>query len=620
MAYRYLKNIVKTFGYYLLLFALCRILFFSYFYDEVTQGGKYELLQSLYHALPLDISTACYLLFLPSLVFLFASFRWHKFFLQAVKIFVFITSFFIVVFSIAEIGIYQEVHVKLYFNMLTHLKHIDELLKAVSYPLLTVILGLIFLIGTGTVLVLNKIFPKPVAERPTFLQGTQLILIFAVVITLCVIGCRGGLQPIPINEGEVLYSSNQCLNDATINPLWNLAHSYIENKRVLSGGAYHFMPNEEAEKIVNALYAENTDSITSAFKTTRPNICFLILESWSADVVESCGGYSGIASNFENLSKEGYLFTRAFPSGHLSDQGIPAILSGYPALPIGSSINQPGKYPNLPCLNKQLQRQGYYSSFFFGGQLIYGNIKSYIYFNQFNRVTEQKDLPENLPAGRLGIRDSIMLSLWLDSINNYRQPFFSCLFTLSTHTPFDAGCDEKIDWGGTEKNYLNSVVYSDRQIGKFFEAAKKHPWYTNTIFVLVADHSHNTPKNYDYDTPEFYHIPLLICGGALKDDLRGIKDSRVVSQTDIASTILAQTKMSYHDYKWGKNLFNQRANEFAFYTFNEGFGFAEHDNYVVWNKNFPSMNKQTGTAHQQDSLQLKGRAMLQVLMKDFLER
>lgn len=527
-----------------------------------------------------------------------------------------VSTFFVVFLSIAEIAVYREVHVKIYYNLLLHLKHVDELFHSVSITLLVAIFSIVTLFLLASYHLINRLFPNYSAHLPNKKRILLLTLSFVATCSFTVIGCRGGLQPIPINEGEVYFTNNQCTNDATVNPLWNIIHSYIETIKVLEGNTYNTMPDEEAEKIVRQLFHFEKDTTVSLFKINRPNICFIILESWSADVSEALGGYKGLTPNFDNLAKEGYLFADVKPTGHLSDQGIPGILSGYPALPIGSAINQPGKYPKLPCINNELQKAGYKSSFFFGGQLIYGNIKSYIYYNKFDKVMEQADFPASIPAGRLGIHDSIMLSIWKDSLAHMQTPFFSCLFTLSSHSPFDAPGKPVINWGTMEDPYLNSIVYSDRQLGNFFQVAKQESWYNNTIFVLVADHSHNVPKNYPISSAEYYHIPLLICGGALKDEFRGIRDEQKASQLDIAATLLKQLNISASRYRWSKNLMNPYCKRFAFYTFNEGFGYCTHDGSIVWDKKKSAPLNTDKT----DSLTLQGAAMLQTLMNDFLSK
>ena len=108
-----------------------------------------------------------------------------------------------------------------------------------------------------------------------------LAVIFFVAITTAVLalGARGGWQAIPINEGEVCFSSNQCANDAAINPLWNLIHSFIETRDASYFNAYRAMDDADAEKIFKELYAVQQDTTVSLFKIAKPNICFIILDT-----------------------------------------------------------------------------------------------------------------------------------------------------------------------------------------------------------------------------------------------------------------------------------------------------------------------------------------------------
>lgn len=239
----------------------------------------------------------------------------------------------------------------------------------------------------------------------------------------------------------------------------------------------------------------------------------------------------------------------------------------------------------------------------------------------FNHVYEQKSFPANLPAGRMGIHDSLMLEIWKDSLATMPQPFFSGLFTVSTHSPFDAPMPHTVDWGDMENSYLNTIVYADRQIGKFFEEVKRQPWYNNTIFVLVSDHSHNVPQNYRYDTREYYHIPLLITGGALKDEYRGKKNGRIGSQIDAVNTVLSQMQLDTKDFVWGKDLLNEGTPQFAFYTFNEGYGFIDTTGAVIWNKKYPHFSANVvADGTKKSEQQQKGEAMLQMLIDDFIKK
>ncbi len=623
MAKRYLLNLFKIFVFYLLLFFLCRAVYLLYFAGQIRHMGAGVFLLSFYHAFPLDVSAACYLL-VPAMLLLFLSnFFLTKFLMSTLRFYLFATALFCALLSMGEIGVYQEVHTKMYFNMLTHLQHTDELFHSIPFTLMFSLLSLVGLLGYISSKLLEKLLPTDVTTKKPSIQSDILKLSASVllVVALLLIGCHGSLRKAPICGGDVYFSDDQCVNDATVNPMWNMGHSYIETQRTLRGEAYKLLPDNEANEVVNKIFSVEKDTTIQLFKVARPNVCVLILESWSADLIESLGGYKGLTPNFEKLISNGYLFTHVKPAGHVSDQGVPAVLSAYPALPIGSAINQPKHLVHLANINNQLSANGYYSSFFFGGHLIYGNIKTYIDQNGFNRVIEQQDLPPTVPSGRLGIHDSMMLCIWHDSMNTYKQPFLTGLFTLSTHAPFDAISSPTINWGGCHNEYLSTAVYADRQLGKFFEDIKKEKWYDSTIFIIVADHSHAVPKDYPYESPEFYHIPLLIYGGALKEEFRGAKYDHWVSQTDIAATLLHQLGYSSQPYRWSKNLMNPYSQQFAFYTFDEGFGFVDSSGLVIWNNKFPSENRNTGkTEKDKIALYKKGAAMLQVLIKDFLSK
>ena len=623
MAKRYLLNLFKIFVFYLLLFFLCRAVYLLYFAGQIRHMGLGIFLLSFYKAFPLDVSAACYLLIPAVFVLLLSNFFFTKILMSTLRFYLFATALFCALLSMGEIGVYQEVHTKMYFNMLTHLQHTDELFHSISFTLMFSLLSLVGLLGYISSILLKKLLPTDASPKKSFAQIDTLKISGSalLVLALLVIGCNGGLRKVAITGGDVYFSDDQCVNDATVNPMWNMGHSYIETQRTLHGEAYKFLPDDEAKEAVNKLFSVEKDTTIQLFKVKRPNVCVLILESWSADLVESLGGYKGLTPNFEKLISNGYLFTHVKPAGHVSDQGVPAVLSAYPALPIGSAINQPKHPVHLANINNQLSANGYYSSFFFGGHLIYGNIKTYIDQNGFNRVIEQQDLPPTVPSGRLGIHDSMMLCIWHDSMNTYRQPFLTGLFTLSTHAPFDAISSPTINWGGCHNEYLSTAVYADRQLGKFFEDIKKEKWYDSTIFIIVADHSHAVPKDYPYESPEFYHIPLLIYGGALKDEFRGAKYEHWASQTDIAATLLHQLGYSSQPYRWSKNLMNPYSQQFAFYSFDEGFGFVDSSGLVIWNNKFPSENRNTGkTEKDKTALYKNGAAMMQVLIKDFLSK
>ncbi|MFM2048356.1 MAG: hypothetical protein RI955_904 [Bacteroidota bacterium] len=654
--YTFIKKTIVLFFIFLLAFA-CDRLFFLLFNSSqhLHNFDAIDILKLLYKPLPLDISTACYAIALPLVLGLFIfnlKSKWIDCFQQYyVVIILFLTN----LFSAIDIVVYREMGVKIHFKLFSHVQHPSEVFKSValSYWIIGITAIVIFTyiqfyfakkimqffqhnnillqkipffsVGEDKDEVINNHFLKksnssiPIQQTSIFKKILYSISTLLVGAFLIAVGIRGGLQQIPINESEVYFSKNNFLNESAVNPCWRIVHSYLENKKNGNTNPYIFMDKSVAEKNVADLFAVKSDTTISILNSNRPNICFIILESWSADMIECLGGLKGIAPNFEQFKNEGILFSNCYASGTLSDQGIPAVLSAYPAQPITSIIANEEKYPKMHCINKNLKQIGYHTSFYFGGQLIYGNIKSYLYYNNFDEIKEQKDFT-NLPSGTLGIHDSLMLDEWFKHLNQTPNPFFSSIFTVSTHSPFDAPMQEKFSEYGSMNKYTNSIHYADKCLKDFFDKAKKTKWYANTLFVLVSDHSHDTPMNWDFNDAKHFHIPLLMMGGAIKNEYLGKEFNQVCSQNDIVSTVLHQVNVSAKDYNWSKNLFNSNTKHFAYFSFTEGGGFVTDSSQFTYNKTsnislYESTNKnEADKKKQQQNMQ----SYLQILFEEYL--
>ncbi|MEK6616060.1 MAG: LTA synthase family protein, partial [Bacteroidota bacterium] len=353
----------------------------------------------------------------------------------------------------------------------------------------------------------------------------------------------------------------------------------------------------------------------------NPNIVLVILEGWSADMIKSLGGYDSVTNGFDKLASEGILFDSIYASGSLSDQGMTAIFSGFPALPSGTSIiGQPGKYGHLPCLNTEFKKSGYSTSYMFGGQLSYGNIKAYMYYNNFDKILEGKDFAGNIPQGKLGVHDEYLYARQLQELKKEKEPFFAGMFTLSSHSPYDFTMPRKIFWGDDEINYVNGMYYADSCLYDFIQKSKKEKWYDNTLFIFVSDHSHSSPKHWAQQQPEYRKIPMLFYGNVIKDEFKGYHYKKICSQVDLAATLLHQLNVSSDKFEWSKNLFNPYANEFAFYETRDGFGFVRPNQYLVYshsNNNF--YFEKTNSPAEKARLEKEGKSFLQTVFQEYTD-
>jgi len=248
-----------------------------------------------------------------------------------------------------------------------------------------------------------------------------------------------------------------------------------------------------------------------------------------------------------------------------------AILSGYPNQATTSIIKTPTKTRQLPSINQSLAKLGYESSYTYGGELEFANIKSYLINIKMDELTDKYSFPVSERTTSWGVHDQYVFDRFYHDIQNKKQPFFATLFTLSSHEPYDVPMKTKFKGSDRSSLFKNSVYYTDSIIGSFIRQFKQLPLWNNTLIVMVADHGHPLPGNDPNDRPSKFHIPLIFSGGALS--LKG-RINTIGSQTDIATTLLDQLHLPINQYQWGKDLLDSSAKSFAFYSFNNGFGFV----------------------------------------------
>jgi phosphoglycerol transferase MdoB-like AlkP superfamily enzyme len=159
--------------------------------------------------------------------------------------------------------------------------------------------------------------------------------------------------------------------------------------------------------------------------------------------------------------------------------------------------------------------------------------KSGDYFGLDEYPNKEKDFD-----GHWGIYDEPYLQHVAQSLSQKAQPFFSTVFTLSSHHPYAIPA-EKLHL--FEKGTLpihQAVRYTDYALKQFFEEAKKMPWYNQTIFVITADHSAENESAYYQSQQGKYEIPLLVFDPS-HPQYSG--DSSTIQHADILPMILSIT-------------------------------------------------------------------------------
>ncbi len=610
-------SFLKQYLFWICFFALNRIIFYLFNWP-ISKGESFiDMLKSFWYALHLDTSMVCYFLLIPFLILFVQSLFKVNFLNKVNKYFTYLIMLIVSLTYIGELGIYKEWNEKLSYKAISFLSNPDEVFLTAG--VFQMVLGFIFLISLLFlgIFLYNKFFYKSfvVIKRRILFSVAWFLLIPGILV----IGIRGGLQEMTISQGAVYFSKSNYVNLGTVNTVWNLIYSVLNNYKYKTTNPFQYYSFDEAQETVDKLYYTEKDTTEKILKTDKPNIVLIMLESWSADNVETLGGLKGITPNFNNLSKKGLLFTNNYSCGSLSHQALVSIYSGFPTTPEVDIIKHADKYENLNCFVKKLDN--YETSFYYGAQLHHGNMKSYLYFNEFDNIIEEKDFSGNTKKGSLGVHDEELYNRLLKDIDNFKQPFYLGAFTLSSHSPYDIPMEDIIEGYDNYDEYLNSVYYADKCLGEFFEEAEKQAWYDNTLFILLADHGHGSPSNWGYYSVEKRKTPLLFFGNVLKEEYRGKTNAKLSNQTDLSATILAQLNIDYSDLRWSRNLLNPYSKDFTYYAFDDGFGYIEPGSYMIYNErdNMGIIDYRAESEEHKEELLKIGKSYMQILFQEYLD-
>lgn len=552
---------LKHYFFWILLFIGFRILFLLSQVPSLNDAPISEIILALFAGIQLDISTASYFAIIPFLLSIALIWGGDHVIFKILKGYYLIILFITMILSIGNIIIYKYWGTLLNSRGLAYALQPAEMLASVTNFQLTA--GLVALVILFYLLVkMYLVFLHPAIAE---INGTRLQRTTATVLTLplIIIGIRGGLQLIPVNESAAVFSSTKILNEAATNNLWYLGHN-LKQAGTTNKNPYQWFSDEESTQIVAKIYSQ--DSIPDKFlnSVSKPNVVLILLESWTADIIEPLGGIAGVTPNFSKLSNEGMLFTNIYSSGFRTDQALVSALSGYPSQPNNSIIRFPSKASQLPSIANVFAGDGYQTSFYYGGELGFANMFNYLSATGFKKITGKEAFDDNVMNSKWGAHDEAVLNRQLGDLKTSQQPFFSALLTLSTHEPFEVPVQTPFNDPSEPELFKKSAWYTDYCLGKYFAHAKNEPWFANTIFILVADHGHRLPLNRSFDAPLIRRIPMLIFGNPLKKELIGTKVEAIGNQNDLPATLLSALNYSHTEFAWSRDLMVKTENPFAY--------------------------------------------------------
>ncbi len=418
------------------------------------------------------------------------------------------------------------------------------------------------------------------------------------------LGLRSSLGHRPASLADALYSPNRVANEVAKNSVYSVAYEAYRARRDgggANGKVYGTMPLDEAyarSRRVLGMPQEPSgpQALTRPLFVSHPlppgrsrprNLVLIVQESMSGAFVGHLGAERGVTPHVDALARESLTFTQLHAVGTRSIQGLAAMSAGFPALP-GEGVLKRAKAQNgFFTLASLLKPLGYHTSFMYGGEARFDDMRVWYLGNGFDEVIEQKDFPNPSFVATWGVSDEDLLRKAHERFLAHHaagKPFVSVVFSQSNHAPFELP-EGKIEWepGVPKASVRNAVKYADYAVGQFMALAKASPYYQDTVFVVVADHTERSHGD-DVVPVAGFHIPGVV-------HLAGVAPQRVPSissQPDVLATALGMLGLPLQAPVWGSSAFDPQHPSLALMNFNGNFALRRGDQVAVLRPNKPA--------------------------------
>lgn len=386
------------------------------------------------------------------------------------------------------------------------------------------------------------------------------IIGFFVIVLLTIGGIRGGdfkksTRPINILDAS-RHVKNIVHSDIVLNTPFAIIRTLFTNSFV----------NPKYPEVNQQVIAEKVQPIKQYHNNpkTKPNVVVFIVESFGREYIGAFNknakipNYKSHAPFLDSLSQHSLIFTNAYANGRQSIHGMSSVLAGIPSFK-DAFTSSPFPKQKIESIVSTLESEGYNTSFFHGaangsmGFLGFGNILG---IDSYYGRTEFND--DSQFDGFWGIWDEPFLQFMKKTLDTKKTPFFASVFTVSSHEPYIIPEKYKNRFREGDVPIHKCAEYTDFALKRFFEEAKKEPWFNNTIFVLVADHANQTFYD-EYRKPiNRYAVPIIIYKPGSK--YVGVDDD-FAQQIDIYPTILDMIGYEKRFRSWGRSLLDKKTSQ-----------------------------------------------------------
>jgi len=565
------KVVAFFFKYYLfwvLYFLLFKILFLLFNFSDTINLSWSDLFGVFWHGAKMDFSVAGYFTVIPGLLLALTSFINPGFLQKTIKGYTVFLIILLTIMGLADMVLYPAWGVRLSSQILPYLTDPVEMSSSLVWWQILLLVVVLSGLAAAFIFGYNKLLKKDeLKESIAKWQTTPVLILLSGALFLPI---RGSLDVSPLNFSSVYFSQSLYANHCAYNYFWSFSHAILHDK--VTKNPVHYMDDAACMEQLKGLDRLSLEQppVYIKNKTGKPtNVIVVILESFSNKVVGEMGGLPDVTPRLNQFCKEGIAFTSFYSTGNRSDKGLSSLIGTYPALmKVSSILFYPDKMKGLDFMPAYFARHGYDLSFFYAGDMNFYNKRMLLMQSGVQNIVSKTEFPRRISnIQKWGVPDQYLYQRMFDDIRKMPQPFFSMVYNISSHEPYDVPAFLRIKGNSKSDRYCNSVAYADSCLGHFIDQLKQMPFWKNTLVVITSDHTSLEPGPTTIEEPATYRIPMIWIGGVI--DSSFVVD-RISMQTDLTTTLVQQMGWKPKPSYFSKNIFGSR--QYAFYYQNTGWG------------------------------------------------
>jgi phosphoglycerol transferase MdoB-like AlkP superfamily enzyme len=359
---------------------------------------------------------------------------------------------------------------------------------------------------------------------------------------------------------------NEISKEIGSNGGYNFVYAFFNNE-IEFKKFYPTLNDAKVQSMVKAHYAKDGKPVVTAGASLierdiikkdpmlRKNIMHITIESMNVTFMSTFGNTEGLTPNLDKLAQEGLFLANMRATGTRTVRGLEALTLSVPPTPGQSILRRPDN-GNLYTIGAVLQDRGYETKFLYGGYGYFDNMNGFFQSNGYTTGDRADMASEDIHfANNWGVGDEDLFDFAIKNADmSYAagKNFLNMVMTTSNHRPFTYP-DGKIDIpspGGRN----GAVKYTDYAIGQLIKKASTKPWFKDTIFVFVSDHTESVAGKVELDFNR-YHIPCIIWS---PDFIKPTRIDRLTSQIDVAPTVLGLLNTSYRSRFYGTDVLSNK--------------------------------------------------------------